>query len=51
MSITDNAELTGLLAARAKARNTLTRQQETVRASIALVKMLDEAIAKLEKGK
>lgn len=45
MSITDNASTAGLQKALQDARSKLTRQTETVKATIALIKLLEEAIA------
>lgn len=51
MSITDNAALAGLEKARQDARAKLTRQSDAVKATIALIKLLDDAIAQQSKTK
>lgn len=51
MSITDNAALAGLEKARQDARAKLSRQTEATKATIALIKLLDEAIANATKTK
>lgn len=50
MSITDNASTEGLRKALSDARGKLSRQTEATRATIALIKLLEEAIATAEKG-
>lgn len=48
MSITDNAETQGLRNALGQARTKLSRQTDTVKATIALIKLLEAAINEVD---